>query len=96
MTMADDIRTTAGKISDLHRRRVEAEKNAPQSAVDKRHEKGKYTARERIEKLVDPGSFVEMDSFARHRSSNFGMDKNRTYGDGVVRSEAHTSELQSH
>jgi propionyl-CoA carboxylase beta chain len=84
MTMADDIRTTAGKISDLHRRRVEAEKNAPQSAIDKRHEKGKYTARERIEKLVDEGSFVEMDSFARHRSSNFGMDKNRTYGDGVV------------
>lgn len=82
--MTDDIRTTAGKNADLRRRRLEAINSAPESAIEKRHAKGKMTARERIEKLVDSGSFVEMDSFARHRSTNFGMDKNRTYGDGVV------------
>ncbi|MEI8066200.1 MAG: acyl-CoA carboxylase subunit beta [Actinomycetes bacterium] len=82
--MTDDIRTTAGKNADLRRRRLEAINSASESAIEKRHAKGKMTARERIEKLVDPGSFVEMDSFARHRSTNFGMDKNRTYGDGVV------------
>ena len=82
--MSDDIRTTAGKIADLRRRQLEAESSGTPAAIEKRHAAGKYTARERIEKLVDPGSFVEMDSFARHRSTNFGMDKNRTYGDGVV------------
>ena len=82
--MTDDIRTTAGKNADLRRRRVEAENSAAASAIEKRHAKGKMTARERIEKLVDVGSFVEMDAFARHRSTNFGMDKNRAYGDGVV------------
>ncbi len=82
--MTDDIRTTAGKNADLRRRRLEAINSASESAIEKRHAKGKMTARERIEKLVDPGSFVEMDSFARHRSTNFGMDKNHTYGDGVV------------
>ena len=82
--MSDDIRTTAGKIADLRRRQLEAESSGTPAAIEKRHAAGKHTARERIEKLVDPGSFVEMDSFARHRSTNFGMDKNRAYGDGVV------------
>ncbi len=85
--MSDDIRSTAGKIADLRRKRVEAQSAKPES-VEKRHAQGKYTARERIEKLVDPGSFVEFDTFARHRSSNFGMDKNRIYGDGVVTGHA--------
>ena len=81
--MSDDIRSTSGKIADLRRKRVEAASSNPES-VEKRHAQGKYTARERIEKLVDPGSFVEFDSFARHRSNNFGMEKNRIYGDGVI------------
>ena len=85
--MSDDIRTTSGKIADLRRKVVAAQSSKPE-AVDKRHAQGKYTARERIEKLVDPGSFVEFDAFARHRSSNFGMDKNRIYGDGVVTGHA--------
>lgn len=85
--MSDDIRSTAGKIADLRRKRVEAQSNNPEG-VSKRHAQGKYTARERIEKLVDPGSFVEFDTFARHRSSNFGMDKNRIYGDGVITGHA--------
>jgi len=78
------MRTTAGKNADLRRRRLAAINSASESAVEKRHAKGKLTARERIERLVDPGSFVEMDTFARHRSTNFGMEKNRAYGDGVV------------
>ena len=85
--MSDDIRSTSGKIADLRRKRVEAASSNPES-VEKRHAQGKYTARERIEKLVDPGSFVEFDSFARHRSNNFGMEKNRIYGDGVITGHA--------
>ena len=54
------------------------------AAVEKQHAKGKLTARERIELLLDQGSFVEFDELARHRSHDFGMDDNRPYGDGVV------------
>nr|WP_234998790.1 acyl-CoA carboxylase subunit beta [Demequina sp. NBRC 110057] len=53
-------------------------------AAEKQHARGKKTARERIDQLLDEGSFVEMDALARHRSRNFGLDKNRPYGDGVV------------
>jgi propionyl-CoA carboxylase beta chain len=53
-------------------------------AEEKRHEKGKYTARERIDKLLDPGSFQELDTFVRHRTTDFEMDKNRPWGDAVV------------
>ena len=52
--------------------------------VQKQHEAGKMTARERIETLLDKGSFVELDKFAVHRCSNFGMEKNHIQGDGVV------------
>ena len=53
-------------------------------AVEKQHAKGRKTARERIEMLFDEGSFGELDELARHRSTNFGQEKNRPYGDGVV------------
>ncbi|GLZ12118.1 methylmalonyl-CoA carboxyltransferase [Actinomadura sp. NBRC 104425] len=79
-----DVHTTAGKIADLERRRYEAVHAGSQRAVEKQHAKGKMTARERIDALLDPGSFVEFDELARHRSTNFGMEKNRPYGDGVV------------
>ncbi|MBA9008013.1 MULTISPECIES: acyl-CoA carboxylase subunit beta [Thermomonospora] len=79
-----DIHTTAGKIAELERRRYEAVHAGSAKAVEKQHAKGKMTARERIDALLDPGSFVEFDELARHRSTNFGMDKNRPYGDGVV------------
>ena len=52
--------------------------------MEKQHAKGKMTARERIEALLDEGSFVELDELARHRSTAFGLDRNRPYGDGVV------------
>ena len=58
--------------------------HASETAVEKQHAKGKYTARERIEKLLDPGSFQELDTFVRHRTNEFGMEKNRPWGDAVV------------
>ena len=52
--------------------------------IEKQHAKGKLTARERLELLLDPGSFEEFDMFVRHRSTDFGMDKTHYPGDGVV------------
>jgi propionyl-CoA carboxylase beta chain len=79
-----DIHTTAGKLADLHRRNDEAVHAGSARAVEKQHAKGKMTARERIEALLDPGSFVETNELARHRSTNFGLERERPYGDGVV------------
>lgn len=79
-----DLHTTAGKLADLQGRLDEAVHAGSARAVEKQHARGKKTARERIAMLLDEGSFVEFDEFARHRSTAFGMDKNRPYGDGVV------------
>jgi propionyl-CoA carboxylase beta chain len=79
-----DIHTTAGKLEDLHRRLDEAVHAASEKAVEKQHAKGRKTARERIALLFDEGSFVELDELARHRSTAFGLQKRRPYGDGVV------------
>ncbi len=79
-----DIHSTAGKVADLDRRLHEAVHAASERAVEKQHAKGKMTARERIAKLFDEGSFVELDELARHRSTAFGLEKRRPYGDGVV------------
>jgi propionyl-CoA carboxylase beta chain len=79
-----DIHTTAGKLADFERRIQEATHAGSERAVEKQHAAGKMTARERIEALLDPGSFTELDEFARHRSTNFGMDAKRPFGDGVV------------
>jgi propionyl-CoA carboxylase beta chain len=81
---AIDIHTTAGKLADLHARNEAAVHAGKARAVEKQHAKGKQTARERIEALLDEGSFVELDELARHRSTNFGQARNRPYGDGVV------------
>src|SRR5258706_13851102 len=79
-----DIHTTAGKLADLGRRSQEAVHAGSARAVEKQHARGKKTARERIDLLLDPGSFVELDELARHRSTNFGLERTRPYGDGVV------------
>jgi propionyl-CoA carboxylase beta chain len=79
-----DLHTTAGKIADLGRRAAEAVHAGSARAIEKQHARGKRTARERIEMLLDPGSFVELDELARHRSTNFGQEQERPYGDGVV------------
>ena len=82
--MSRDLHTTAGKIQDLRDRLNEAVHAGSARAIEKQHAKGKMTARERIEKLIDQDTFTELDEFARHRSTNFGMENNRPYGDGVV------------
>src|SRR5215472_5767686 len=86
-TTSDDVpdpHTTAGKIADLERRRHEAVHAGSEQAVEKQHARGKLTARERIDLLLDEGSFTEFDGLARHRAHDFGMQANRPYGDGVV------------
>ena len=79
-----DVHTTAGKLADLYHRNDEAVHAGSARAVERQHARGKKTARERIDMLLDPGSFVELDELARHRSTNFGQERNRPYGDGVV------------
>ena len=76
--------TTAGKLADLKVRYHEAVTASGEAAIEKQHSKGKKTARERIEQLLDHGSFVELDEFVRHRTHAFGMEKKRPYGDAVV------------
>src|SRR5213595_3014462 len=72
------------KLGLLEQRRDEAIHSASETAVEKQHAKGKLTARERIDKLLDPGSFQELDTFVRHRTTDFDMEKNRPWGDAVV------------
>jgi propionyl-CoA carboxylase beta chain len=79
-----DIHTTAGKLADLEFRLDEAIHAGSAAAIEKQHAKGRKTARERIEMLFDEGSFVEIDELARHRSTAFGLEKTRPYGDGVI------------
>ena len=79
-----DLHTTAGKLADLEHRLDEAVHAGSARAVERQHAKGKQTARERIELLLDQDTFVELDEFARHRSTTFGMDANRPFGDGVI------------
>jgi propionyl-CoA carboxylase beta chain len=79
-----DIHTTAGKLEDLERRLDAAVHAGSEKAIEKQHAKGRKTARERIDLLFDEGSFVELDELARHRSTAFGLEKRRPYGDGVI------------
>ncbi len=81
---APDPHTTAGKLATLNQMRDEAGHAGSAKAVESQHAKGKMTARERIDALLDPGSFVETDALARHRAHDFGVDANRPFGDGVV------------
>jgi propionyl-CoA carboxylase beta chain len=72
------------KINDLYDRRREIELGGGDERIEKQHEKGKLTARERIDLLVDPGSFVELNPFIEHRSVDFGLENQKGPGDGVV------------
>jgi propionyl-CoA carboxylase beta chain len=69
------------RLKDL---RDEAIHAGTEAAVERQHARGKLTARERIDLLLDPGSFVELDMFTRHRAHGFGLEDNRPWGDGVV------------
>jgi len=71
-------------IKKLVDRRANAKLGGGQKRIDAQHEKGKKTARERIQMLLDAGSFEEFDMFVQHRCTNFGMEKQHIDGDGVV------------
>jgi propionyl-CoA carboxylase beta chain len=76
--------TSAERLAQLEEHRAAVLDHASRTAVDKQHAKGKLTARERLEKLLDPGSFQELDTYVRHRTTDFDMDKHRPWGDAVV------------
>ncbi len=77
-------RTIGELCEELLSRREATESGGGEKSIEKQHAKGKLTARERIDKLMDPGSFVEIDAFVEHRCVNFGMEKKIYPGDGVV------------
>src|SRR5690554_6518193 len=71
-------------LADLDRRRAEALLGGGRERIEQQHARGKLTARERIEILLDEGSFEELGTFVRHQTTDFGLEKSRPYGDGVV------------
>ncbi len=83
-TQEHALETYAEKLRQLEVLKYEAIHAGSAAAVEKQHAKGKFTARERIEKLLDPGSFQELDVFVRHRTTDFDMQANRPYADAVV------------
>ncbi len=72
------------KVAQLRSMREQARMGGGQERIERQHERGKLTARERIEKLVDPGSFRELDMFVTHRATGFGVEKQKYLGDSVV------------
>jgi len=72
------------KIEELKKREELARLGGGQKQIDRQHERGKLTARERIDLLLDPGSFMELEMFVTHQSTKFGLDKQKFPGDGVV------------
>lgn len=76
--------TQFDKIKELIDLRTQARLGGGEKRIEKQHEKGKYTARERIAMLLDEDSFEEFDMFVKHRSTNFGLEKTKYLGDGVV------------
>jgi propionyl-CoA carboxylase beta chain len=81
---ATSPQTFEEKLNQLRELREAAIHSASEAAVEKQHARGKLTARERIDKLLDPGTFEELDTFVRHRTHDFDMQKNRPWGDAVV------------
>ena len=72
------------KILELANKREQAHQGGGPKRIEKQHAQGKYTGRERLEKILDEGSFEELDTFVTHRCTDFGMDGNRPLGDGVI------------
>src|SRR5437016_13647670 len=79
-----DENSTEAKLRELEELRGEALHAGSDRAVERQRQQGKLLARERAEKLLDPGSFVELDRYVRHREWNFGMAERRPYGDAIV------------
>ncbi|MFF4838882.1 acyl-CoA carboxylase subunit beta [Streptomyces collinus] len=76
--------TTAARVAELHGIRAQAVAGPGEKATEAQHAKGKLTARERIELLLDPGSFQEVEQLRRHRATGFGLEAKKPYTDGVV------------
>ena len=76
--------TMREKLDLLERRRAESELGGGEARLEVQHEKGKLSARERLDLLLDEGSFVELDRFVVHRSTDFGLEAQKFYGDGVI------------
>ena len=81
---AEPARPIEERLEELEGLRAEAVKAGGEQAIARQHERGKLTARERIEKLLDAGTFVETDQLVRHRSHGFGIENRRPYSDAVV------------
>ncbi|TET83021.1 MAG: methylmalonyl-CoA carboxyltransferase, partial [Anaerolineales bacterium] len=75
---------TGTALEHLEEMEAQARQGSDPERVERQHAQGKMTARERLEALLDPGSFFEMDTFATHRAREFGLDQNKPLGDGVV------------
>jgi propionyl-CoA carboxylase beta chain len=71
-------------LDDLHHRQSQAEQGGGPQRIAQQHKRGKLTARERLDLLLDPGSFVELDRFVVHRATDFGLADEKYPGDGVV------------
>src|SRR5829696_8794082 len=79
-----DLDLNGMRLKDLRARKDEALHAGSDDAVSRQHARGKMTARERVEELLDPGTFVELDLLARHRAVGVGLDGQRPYTDGVI------------
>src|ERR671927_180796 len=79
-----DASTTREKIEHLRELRDQARLGGGERRIEAQHAKGKLTARERLDLLLDPGTFVEIDQFVTHRATGFGLENEHYYGDGVV------------
>jgi acetyl-CoA carboxylase carboxyltransferase component len=78
------VKTTREKLDELHRLREQAVLAGGTKRIEAQHRKGKLTARERVDLLLDPGTFQETDMFATHRATDFGLAEQKVLGDGVV------------
>src|SRR2546426_2050676 len=81
---SSDLKGTQEKIAELRRMKEQAMLGGGKKRIEAQHKKGKLTARERLDLLLDPGTFNELDMFVTHRSTDFGLDEQKILGDGVV------------
>src|SRR5437867_2917097 len=79
-----ELKGTQKKVAELRRKKAEAMLGGGPKRIEAQHKKGKLTARARLDLLLDPGTFNELDMFVTHRSADFGLDEQRIPGDGVV------------
>src|SRR4051794_26256738 len=83
-TVARTLTPIVDRLDQLAKLKEQALHAGSEAAIERQHKRGKLTARERIDLLVDPGSFVEIDMLARHRAVGFGIENNRPLTDGVI------------